>query len=332
MCAAFQPASMIQTITITEAQVDEFQKNGVVCLRRVFGTAWLEKVARAIELARDSPGPQHWDKRTPGDTGRFFYEQCTYFRLPQIVEYVWRSPAAALAGVLMRASSVRYYSDHVLAKDPWSAFPTDWHQDQPKEPVMGSQFCSVWMPTDPVERTISLECVVGSHRWPECKTPSVVDGRMILDRDFPRLPRIARRRTDFDIVTFDLEPGDCIVFHCNTAHGAAGNLTDQRRWVLSTRWVGDDARYRSSKPGSGIPGDVPWWLRDGMKFRGKRFPKVWTAARGLAPCLPRSTWTRFPSDDPASGFWGSRRASRRWTSATSPLSAAPVPIRKVSER
>jgi len=37
----------------------------------------------------------------------------------------------------------------------------------------------------------------------------------------------------------DLQPGDCVIFHMRTVHGAAGNssVSHQRR-VLATRWLG----------------------------------------------------------------------------------------------
>ena len=42
------------------------------------------------------------------------------------------------------------------------------------------------------------------------------------------------------LLSWSCEPGDCVVFHGLTLHGARGNnSSSQQRRVLSTRWVGE---------------------------------------------------------------------------------------------
>jgi len=43
-----------------------------------------------------------------------------------------------------------------------------------------------------------------------------------------------------------LQPGDCVIFHMRTVHGASGNSSafHQRR-VLATRWLGKSFASRS---------------------------------------------------------------------------------------
>ena len=69
------------------------------------------------------------------------------------VEELARSSAAAeIAGLLTGSTSVRFYHDHVLVKEPGTVQRTPWHQDQPYYNVDGAQTCSVWLPVDPVSR------------------------------------------------------------------------------------------------------------------------------------------------------------------------------------
>jgi ectoine hydroxylase-related dioxygenase (phytanoyl-CoA dioxygenase family) len=43
----------------------------------------------------------------------------------------------------------------------------------------------------------------------------------------------------YKILRFDVNPGDCIVFHMRTLHGAPGNTSKSNaRRILSTRWLG----------------------------------------------------------------------------------------------
>ena len=62
--------------------------------------------------------------------------------------------------------------------------------------------------------------------------------------EFEPLPDVDARRNEFRIVTWDLEPGDAVIFSALTLHGATGNDTwDRRRRALSIRYTGDDARF-----------------------------------------------------------------------------------------
>ena len=74
-----------------------------------------------------------------------------------------------------------------------------------------------------------------------------------------RVPDIDAARHDYDLVGFDVEPGDALIFSAWTIHGAPGNAGPNRRAAFSTRWLGDDARW-APHPGSDPtvdPDDVP---------------------------------------------------------------------------
>jgi ectoine hydroxylase-related dioxygenase (phytanoyl-CoA dioxygenase family) len=58
------------------------------------------------------------------------------------------------------------------------------------------------------------------------------------------VPDIESQRARYDIVGFDVQPGDVLVFSAWVLHGAPGNASPtKRRAALSTRWLGDDARW-----------------------------------------------------------------------------------------
>lgn len=135
----------------------------------------------------------------------------------------------------------------------------------------------MWLPLDPVPREIGVEFVCGSHRWSEFSPYHFVDGSLYADTGLPPLPDIDAEREQHRIVSFDMEPGDCLVFHAMIVHGAPGNSGRNRRRALATRWTGEDARY-SQRPGEiAIPTDHPV-LAHGDRLEGERFPLVWTAA------------------------------------------------------
>ena len=81
-------------------------------------------------------------------------------------------------------------------------------------------------------------------------------------------------RGDYDIVTWDLQPGDAYVFHALTVHGAGGNLRgDVRRRGYTVRYTGDDIRY-DTRPGTNehLRGGG---YADGDRLRAPLYPEVW---------------------------------------------------------
>ena len=90
-----------------------------------------------------------------------------------------------------------------------------------------------------------VEFLAGSHRWGKWYTPK--RGNDLADHDTNEgesLPDIDAHRDDYEILGWELAPGDCIVFHALAVHGAPGNLSaENRRRAVSLRLTGDDARF-----------------------------------------------------------------------------------------
>ncbi len=59
----------------------------------------------------------------------------------------------------------------------------------------------------------------------------------------PRLPDIQAGRERFDILSWDVTPGDVIVFHLGTLHGGAGTAPGMRRRAISLRFLGPDVVF-----------------------------------------------------------------------------------------
>ena len=62
--------------------------------------------------------------------------------------------------------------------------------------------------------------------------------------DYEDIPDIEADREHYEIISWDLEPGDAYVFHAMTVHGAGVNqLRDRRRRGYTVRYTGDDVSY-----------------------------------------------------------------------------------------
>ncbi len=82
-------------------------------------------------------------------------------------------------------------------------------------------------------------------------------------------------RGDYEILGWELAPGDCIVFHALAVHGAPGNLSaENRRRAVSLRLTGDDARF-ARRDGYMSPPFPEVTLRPGEAMDCDSFPVVW---------------------------------------------------------
>ncbi|MGH9030689.1 MAG: phytanoyl-CoA dioxygenase family protein [Acidimicrobiia bacterium] len=231
-------------VPLCDSDVDAFERDGAVRLRQAFPDTWIARMQTAVDRIMQEPGPY---SRQPGNQdGRFHNDFFMSDRDAEFRSFALESPAAVIAQRMMRASRVTFFFDHLLVKQPRAEQPTPWHHDLPYWPVAGNQICSVWLALDPVDRsTGAIEYVAGSHRWGRRFQPETfIRDRPFDDQGLEPPPDIDAHRDEHRILSWDLEPGDCLVHHALTVHGAPGNVApDRRRRGLSTRWCGDDAVY-----------------------------------------------------------------------------------------
>jgi ectoine hydroxylase-related dioxygenase (phytanoyl-CoA dioxygenase family) len=211
-----------------------------------------------------------------GSAGRFFGDYCNWRRIPEYEDFLRHSPAASIAGTLMGATKVNLFHEHVLVKEPNTQEPTPWHHDQPYWTVDGTQACSIWLSLDPVPRASAVEFVAGSHAWGRWFRPKrFADSADHATDSYEPMIDVEAERSQHRFLGWNLEPGDCIVFHGLTVHGAPGNLSSgHRRRAIASRWTGDDARYvlRNGFMSPPPPIDAP---PPGSPMDSAVFPVVW---------------------------------------------------------
>ena len=69
-----------------------------------------------------------------------------------------------------------------------------------------------------------------SHRWPQrfkAISPDYVAS--LIDDDMEDIPDINANPDQYDLVDWDMEPGDILAFHPLTLHGSYGNASRTRR-------------------------------------------------------------------------------------------------------
>lgn len=239
---------------ITADEIEAFDRDGVVMLTAMFDRTWIELLDAGLQAHLRSPTARArvWHRDDAGRT--MFWDSMAWLGVPEYRRFVFESPAAEIAGRLMRSAHVHYFFDAVFVRSPGTQFPTPWHQDEPYWSVHGHDTCTLWMPLVPVRAEQSLAFVPGSHRTgvvfdqPDFGTLNP-DGKVAIDRsDFSAVaevdvPDIDADRARFGVVSWDMRPGDCVVFNGRTLHGGSGRLPagDELR-VFTSKWLGDDVR------------------------------------------------------------------------------------------
>ncbi|MDP7241714.1 MAG: phytanoyl-CoA dioxygenase family protein [Rhodospirillales bacterium] len=274
--------------TITEQNIEDFNKDGVVCLRRVLDDDWVDRMRGVVDRITENPGPMR-ESYYPDRPGDFFSEKFLWTVDEDFRSYAFESPVAAAVGRLMGTRRLNFFYDHLLVKEPDTDSATEWHQDSNFWPFSGSQIATLWAPLDRATRDNGvLEFVPGSHLWHDrpMSRPTIFgdrDGKPqdVTDEgagpvdDTPEQPDIQNNRDQFDIVSWDLDPGDALVFTGLTLHYASGNPTEGRRRGLATRWLGDDIRFLRKKKMLKMIRDPG--LTDGSRVDCDLFPVVWHA-------------------------------------------------------
>ena len=225
--------------------INTFRRDGVVCLRGYFNQDWVREIQELVAEDMRNPSGMVKNINAEGATGFFFGDTFVCHHIEGFRRAVFDSPAAALMAQLYGSDKVNLLFDQILVKEPLTSTPTVWHQDITYWPVAGEQVATLWLALDSVTReTGAVEYVRGSHLWNKRYLAVSFDPDQHYEEDLPPIPDIEGHRDEYDIVSFDLEPGDCTIHDARLLHGAPPNESSaSRRRAYIQRWTGDDVTY-----------------------------------------------------------------------------------------
>ncbi|MDW3224212.1 MAG: phytanoyl-CoA dioxygenase family protein [Paracoccaceae bacterium] len=262
--------------TALSRAVTDFETDGVACVRQIFTPDEMKTLCEVCTQADAAPAPTLEtceDILVDGVRRRFYIDQ-GLVRFSAFERFVLASPAAELAGRLMRARSIRYFTDQLIVKEAGTRKETPWHQDMPYWPVEGRQMCSIWVPVDAVPRSAGMTFAAGSHRWQAYSPRDFTTGAEFGPRYMPVMQD--PESVGATIIGFEMQPGDCLVFHAMTAHAAPCNATAWRRRAFSVRCAGEDVRHRC-RPAATQERTVGRPENDGQLLEPGEFPVIWNS-------------------------------------------------------
>lgn len=257
---------------LSSEEVKAFDSDGAVRLREVIPPEWIDGIERAVDHILANPTALAGATAVLGGGG-FSGDAFMWKAHPFFHSFMYDSPAATLAMQVLGSKSVKAFYDQIFAKPPRSSAPTPWHEDMSSWPVSGDQVCALWIALDPcTPTTAGLRVVRGSHRWTKKFMP-VTPGTAHLDADGYES---VNDLSNHEILEWDLERGDVVLFHPRAVHGASGTGPLHGRRAFVSRWVGDDVRFRPQH--AVLPLLWEHGLRDGDPIGGPLFPQVLPAS------------------------------------------------------
>lgn len=211
-----------------------------------------------------------------GMDGHFLLDTTTWLRNEIVRQIALDSNLPRIAAELLQSSKVNFCDDQMFIKAPHTGDRTAVHQDMTYFHLTGNQGCVMWICVDDADASSGAPFYLpGSHLWGQEFAPNV----FMAQTHFPGsagddLDEIEDGISARETVSFHTKPGDIIVHHFRTVHGAGGNISNRPRRALSLRYAGDDIRYQLR---SGAPAQ-PYHhhaLRDGDLLDSRQFPVVW---------------------------------------------------------
>lgn len=276
---------------VTSDEITTFERDGVVLLKGLFDQPWIDLLDRGLthNCAKPTDRSRIWDRDAQGRT--MFWDSQAWQGIDEYRAFVFDSPAASIAGHLMQSARINFYFDAVFVRSPGTQFSTPWHQDEPYWSIEGFNTCTLWMPLCSVKKENALAYVPGSHRQdsvfyqynfgdlnPDGKTTvDQVDFSAIAESELPDIDSDPER---YGVISWDMEPGDCVAFNSRIIHGGSGKLAeDTGLRVFTSKWLGDDVKIKFRECGMD-PDHSEIMTQAGLK-PGDRpgtdlYPEIWS--------------------------------------------------------
>lgn len=252
---------------VSPEEIKAYRRDGAVVLRNAIGKEWLSLLEQGLEEVRAEPGGMSTVLSNRAGEGESYIDQYASLRNARLKEFVAHSPAARIAAELI-GHPAHYVLDQVFYKHSGFLVPTAFHQDTPFLRVSGNDLVRTWVCCDSSPRKATISVVRGSHRWNVTYRPTEPERSDTLakevgkdfsyeggvfDPSLPSLPDIENHPDSFELMQWDIEPGDVLAFYGNAIHGAIEpfELPHSRR-ALAILWGGGDVRY-CKRPGHSIP-------------------------------------------------------------------------------
>jgi ectoine hydroxylase-related dioxygenase (phytanoyl-CoA dioxygenase family) len=277
--------------SLSAQELQTFQRDGVVLVREAVTDDWVTRILAAVDRVVAAPPLDGRDGAVRGGgMDRHLFPHDKEFQ-----SFVFETGLAGLVADATGSQQVRIYFDQIFVKEERTDRVFPWHQDHPFWPIRGSQVCSTWLAlTHATVESSALEFVKGSHLWGRTYRPHLGPGVTFEDMNniWPHFGDLASTYVDeiepfeehpdrYDVVGFEVHPGDALLFDYRIVHRSRGNSSGNRRVAVSWRWLGDDATWAPVLGADPVIGPEDTFLEAGQRITDDvTFPVAFQATSG----------------------------------------------------
>lgn len=232
---------------VSEAARRSYRREGVVCLRGVIDAQCLEQARRGIAESLDRPGPFFRDQTPEGSPARYVFDYWNWRNIEALRWLATASPLGGMVASLLGARQLYMLMDNWFMREAGATNGAPWHHDEPYFDFHGGRKCVLWFPLEPASRDEGLTFLGGSHRWGRLYMPQNFREHRPFDGDM----RDYHETGDFEVyadrfLSWDVEPGDCLIFDFRTLHRATNQTDPLPRTIhrMSLRYGDQDVVFR----------------------------------------------------------------------------------------
>lgn len=259
----------MQTVSITDRDVQFFQENGYLQLPHFFTGDEMKELGDALDktVADKRARLLNADRTVSDDYARVFNQMVNLWEdYPVFQKFTFNPQLAEVARRISQCRRLVLYHDHALIKPGGErSKETNWHQDAPYWPMNETGALSAWIAVDDVTpENGCMQFVPGSHKYGRlAPVPLGTDGASVLKT-------IAETGVAVDVepVVMAMEAGGVTFHHGCTFHYATPNRTDKPRRAFAIIYIPDYVTYNGRWDAGGGQDD----LETGKPFRGAKHP------------------------------------------------------------
>ncbi|MFV9454453.1 phytanoyl-CoA dioxygenase family protein [Rhodococcus sp. NM-2] len=254
---------------IDESVKKAFWEDGATVVRNFLNLEQLAELYEVFKWNVANPGPFVF-RRLDGTSLQTHIDNANPAAKERLDELMTRLPFGEFFAELWDSEHVWYYAEEVFVKENGASGRGPFHQDTSNLPWAGPDWGNAWISFQHVPKKNSLEIVRGSWKGIEYDGASFANADdptepLYGDGSLPRLPWIdkdlEKDPNSWDLVSFEVNPGDVVFLHPRSLHGGAAVDADcPDRHTLVLRFFGDDATFRE------LPKSNPRYARNGVLF------------------------------------------------------------------
>ena len=265
----------------------DYDLNGVAVIRNIINSRWLNDMRLAIDSILENPGVASVEYTPSTNKGRYYGDFFLWIRNQTFKDFAFNSILPELAAKILDSKKINFFYDQLLVKEPNTSESTPWHHDLPYWPLSGKMIISFWIGFDKVTKnTGAVEYIKGSHKWNKFFSPASFGKDSGYNEIYKKMgldsvPDIDSNKNQYEILSWNLEPGDITIHHPLILHGSSGNFSNNvRRRGLALRYIGDDVTW-DDRPGTFITNEKFKKILPSLNFKkgdslnSKIFPEIW---------------------------------------------------------